>query len=463
MFQNAVSTGVALGLPDGVKTLLDEGDPVDALATGARSALGGMAGSYLGGVAQGMGLDWLQANGLQNSALGEIGRQTLGGATFALGDSAVNYFLTPEAERPTADEIRQNIAMAALFSAVNGAVNTAKMTFENKQKLENAVQTVMQDYKTIQSGAQTPEEKITALYEVQEYNKELRTAIAQNRYIGQQEYIDKVLEGLDAVDNAVNVRLKQANILLIENLAAGAATQANSNGLSANLIGAGTNNITNLPAATENGLDLPLLQGYAENALPATLQQSSQTSDFLKELGLTPQQNANLIEFLRTGDTGKTANSLLISRYLQAFNEGRTGEPVTEAARQSGAQAENAALDAAGVRQDADANATLSGQRAGKDVKVNVGQQEKHITGTNNYNQSVNRGINRSILSEDAQNLLDEFAGKGQKIGTNKERVNFGKVIGQYYDASTGKYVDTTNGIIHYDASGKAHIVPARP
>ncbi|MDD2993225.1 MAG: hypothetical protein PHG73_06740 [Pygmaiobacter sp.] len=100
---------------------------------------------------------------------------------------------------------------------------------------------------------------------------------------------------------------------------------------------------------------------YAENALPATLQQSSQTSDFLKELGLTPQQNANLIEFLRTGDTGKTANSLLTSRYLQAFNEGRTGEPL---AGQSGAQVQGAALDAAGVKQDADVNTVLSGQRA---------------------------------------------------------------------------------------------------
>jgi len=108
---------------------------------------------------------------------------------------------------------------------------------------------------------------------------------------------------------------------------------------------------------------------YAENALPATLQQASQTSDFLKELGLTPQQNANLIEFLRTGDTGKTANSVLISRYLQAFNEGRTGESVAEAAGQSGAQARGAALGAAGVRQDADVNAALSGQRTGELVE----------------------------------------------------------------------------------------------
>jgi len=60
--------------------------------------------------------------------------------------------------------------------------------------------------------------------------------------------------------------------------------------------------------------------------------------------------------------------------------------------------------------------------------------------------------------------LLDDFAGTGQKIpGTNKERVDFGKVIGQYYDDVTGKFVDTTKGIIHYDSKGGAHIVPAKP
>jgi hypothetical protein len=95
--------------------------------------------------------------------------------------------------------------------------------------------------------------------------------------------------------------------------------------------------------------------------------------------------------------------------------------------------------------------------------KVNIGQQDKHIPGTNNYKQSITKGIKRSILDEDPQQLLDEFAGKGQKLGMNKERVNFGRVIGQYYDDSTGKYIDTTNGIIHYDGKGGAHIVPSRP
>jgi hypothetical protein len=49
------------------------------------------------------------------------------------------------------------------------------------------------------------------------------------------------------------------------------------------------------------------------------------------------------------------------------------------------------------------------------------------------------------------------------KIGTNKERVDFGKTIGQYYDTETGTFTDTTKGIIHYDSKGQAHIVPARP
>ena len=97
-------------------------------------------------------------------------------------------------------------------------------------------------------------------------------------------------------------------------------------------------------------------------------------------------------------------------------------------------------------------------------VKVNIGQQDKHILGTNNYNQYLANGKKPSILSENPQRLLDDFAGTGKKVpNTNKERVNFGKVIGQYYDETNETYTDTTNGIIHYDSRGRAHIVPSRP
>ncbi|WP_250228388.1 polymorphic toxin type 50 domain-containing protein [Anaeropeptidivorans aminofermentans] len=96
-------------------------------------------------------------------------------------------------------------------------------------------------------------------------------------------------------------------------------------------------------------------------------------------------------------------------------------------------------------------------------IKVNKGQQDKHIPGTNNYNQEVAKGKPRSILSENPQQLLDDYAGTGQLVGATKERIDFGKMIGQYYDEATGTYTDTTKGIIHYDSKGQAHIVPARP
>ena len=96
-------------------------------------------------------------------------------------------------------------------------------------------------------------------------------------------------------------------------------------------------------------------------------------------------------------------------------------------------------------------------------AKVHTGQQDKHIPGTNNYNQEIAKGKYRSILSENPQQLLDDYAGTGQSIGTTKERVDFGKVIGKYYDEATGTYTETTKGIIHYNSKGKAHIIPARP
>lgn len=96
-------------------------------------------------------------------------------------------------------------------------------------------------------------------------------------------------------------------------------------------------------------------------------------------------------------------------------------------------------------------------------TKVQTGQQDKYIPGTNNYNQEIAKGKYRSTLTENPQQLLDDFAGTGQKIGTSKEIIDFGKVIGQYYDEVSGTYTETTKGIIHYNSKGQAHIVPARP
>ena len=93
----------------------------------------------------------------------------------------------------------------------------------------------------------------------------------------------------------------------------------------------------------------------------------------------------------------------------------------------------------------------------GYDTKVNVGQQNKHIPGTNEYKNALNNGQTKSIMYgdvNDIQNLLNDKAGTGDFIGANKERVNFGQVIGQYVDPDTGVGVETTIGIIHYGKKG---------
>ena len=98
--------------------------------------------------------------------------------------------------------------------------------------------------------------------------------------------------------------------------------------------------------------------------------------------------------------------------------------------------------------------------------QINQGQQDKHIEGTNNYDP--NRG--RSILTDpDPQALLDEYGGSGTPANNVprgqpgfKERVDFGKVIGNYIDPNTGAATPTTRGMIVYGKGG-AHIYPVRP
>jgi len=88
--------------------------------------------------------------------------------------------------------------------------------------------------------------------------------------------------------------------------------------------------------------------------------------------------------------------------------------------------------------------------------------QNKHIKGTIEYDIAIAKGDNPSILTENAQNLLKQGAGKGH-MRENKEIVDYKKNIGKYVDPTTGKYHNTTRGTIHYDKKGNAHIVPTQP
>lgn len=99
-------------------------------------------------------------------------------------------------------------------------------------------------------------------------------------------------------------------------------------------------------------------------------------------------------------------------------------------------------------------------------LKIQWGKQGKHVEGHNSYTSLKNRSI---LTHPDPQKLVDNFAGKGAKIGNTrpgvagyKENVDFGEFIGYSVDRETGEKIATTCGTIHYAKDG-VHIVPARP
>ena len=107
-------------------------------------------------------------------------------------------------------------------------------------------------------------------------------------------------------------------------------------------------------------------------------------------------------------------------------------------------------------------------------LKVIEHRQARHIEGTDEYANYVESaraktGFIPSKLppNTDAQALVNEFHGKGiydpnPRDGNVRERVNTGRVIGQYWDRRASTFVDTTWLEIVY-AKGGTHIYPNYP
>ena len=101
--------------------------------------------------------------------------------------------------------------------------------------------------------------------------------------------------------------------------------------------------------------------------------------------------------------------------------------------------------------------------------------QNRHIEGTREYNNYVeqNQKQGKSFLPSklspnvNAQALVNEFHGKGiyaphSDVKQRRERVDTGRVIGQYWDYEKGALVDTTWLMIVYSKKG-THVYPIYP
>ena len=99
--------------------------------------------------------------------------------------------------------------------------------------------------------------------------------------------------------------------------------------------------------------------------------------------------------------------------------------------------------------------------------------QACHLEGTREYQEYTAKLSEKNLMpskmaaSTDAQALVNEFHGKGicdpnPRDGSVRERVDTGKIVGQYWDRQAQVYVDTTWPEIVYSKRG-THVYPNRP
>jgi len=100
-------------------------------------------------------------------------------------------------------------------------------------------------------------------------------------------------------------------------------------------------------------------------------------------------------------------------------------------------------------------------------LTVNTNKQNRHIEGTKEYKKYVEKletkGLKPGILTADAQELVDKYAGTGkilvQKQGPSKEKITAETVVGKYYDSQTKIFLETNRAIIVYSKTG-THVYP---
>jgi hypothetical protein len=102
--------------------------------------------------------------------------------------------------------------------------------------------------------------------------------------------------------------------------------------------------------------------------------------------------------------------------------------------------------------------------------RIVVGRQRKHIPGTKEFEQhrkamqTRSPGSEPSILTVDANELVDMYAGKGEitMVGSSpypQEIIDADKIVGKTWVKRLNKYVDTKRIRIVYSSIG-VHVVP---
>lgn len=206
MMQGAAKTAITFMLTDAARNAGDVATGKTDIGSYAESVvesgLGGAAGSVASAmVTSGIAQSLIKHN-LQTPFM-EFLRQLSGGTVFAAASTGTEYAFQDPEERPSAEAVAQQMATAFLFSVINSSISTVQTTRANRARMEAAVQQMQQDYQNMAQGAMSQEEMQQAAQRMMRYSGDIRSALDQNYYAGQQDYIDQVRSALDVIDDYV--------------------------------------------------------------------------------------------------------------------------------------------------------------------------------------------------------------------------------------------------------------------
>ena len=222
--QNAATSGLTFGGIDALDAAGSGESAADIARAGTIGMVGGAAGSAASSIVGNLGTKALFKVGLQNSVPAEVFRLGTQGAAFSAGRTGATYWMRPEDERPTTEQMMKDAAVSFAFSAITGALDVAKLSRSNKAMLDDTLQKMDSGYAKVKEILNDPgisaAEKMRRIEYVQGLNDEVKSYIANNRFVGQDKAIREVFRKAQNFD---------AELTQMRGMAGGAISQPGGN------------------------------------------------------------------------------------------------------------------------------------------------------------------------------------------------------------------------------------------
>ncbi len=166
--------------------------------SGAQGVAGGAAGSLVGsGLAE-----VLRKSGLQTPFM-EFVRQTAQGLASSGANIGTGYALSEK--KPDREQVATDLATAFLLSVLQSGISTYRTTTATRAQLEQAVETVGEQYGRMSQGWErmTPEARAQAAENILRQTQILRSELNSTYLAGQQSTVNQMNAALDGIEAAM--------------------------------------------------------------------------------------------------------------------------------------------------------------------------------------------------------------------------------------------------------------------